>query len=43
MIISEGLSPQEMNLFLEMLYNREAVLAWDLSEISYVKEEVAPS
>ena len=25
-----------------MLYNREAVLAWDLSEIGCVKEEVAP-
>lgn len=42
MIVGEELSPQERDLLLEMLYNREAALAWDLSEIGRVKEDVAP-
>jgi hypothetical protein len=34
---------QEKNLMLEMLYNREAALAWDFNEIGCVKDSVAPS
>ena len=37
------LSPAEKDVFLNMLYNREAALAWDFSEIGLLREEVAPA
>ena len=43
MIIGEGMSPQEKNLLTEMLYNREAVLAWDFTEIGKIKKKIAPA
>ncbi len=41
LIIGEGMSPQEKDVLIEMLYKREAVLAWDFTEIGKVKKEVA--
>ena len=43
MIIGDGMTEQEKEVLIEMLYNREAVLAWDFIEIGMVKKEVAPS
>lgn len=37
----DGMIEQKMEIFIEMLYNREAVLAWDFIEIRKVKREVA--
>ena len=42
MIIEEGMTAQEKEVLIEMLYNRVAVLAWDFTEIGKVKREVAP-
>ena len=42
MIIGDGMTSQEKDLLTEMLYNREAVLAWDCTEMEKVKKEVAP-
>ena len=42
MIIGEGMTAQEKEVLTEMLYNREAVLAWDFTEMRKVKREVAP-
>ena len=42
MIIGDGMTIEEKNVLTEMLYNREAVLAWDFTEIRKVKREVAP-
>lgn len=42
MIIGDGMSTEEKDVLTELLYNREAVLAWDFSEIGKVKKEVAP-
>jgi RNase H-like domain found in reverse transcriptase/Integrase zinc binding domain/Reverse transcriptase (RNA-dependent DNA polymerase) len=42
MIVGEDLTDKERDVMLEMLYNREAALAWDFSEIGKVKEDVAP-
>ena len=36
------MTAQEKDVFTEMLYNREAVLAWDFSEMGKVKREVPP-
>jgi hypothetical protein len=36
------LSRPEMDVFVTMLYNREAALAWEWPEIGRLKEEVAP-
>ncbi len=41
MIIGEGMSPLEKDVFTEMLYNREAVLAWDFTEMGKFKKEEA--
>ena len=41
MIIGDGMTLQEKEVLTEMLYNREAVLAWDFSEMGKVKKEVA--
>lgn len=41
MIIGDGITEQEKKIFTEMLYNREAVLAWDFTEIEKFKREVA--
>ena len=37
------MTSQEKDLLTEMLYNREAVLAWDFTEMGKVKKEVAPA
>ena len=42
MIVGDGLTPIEKNLLTEMLFNREAALAWDFSKIGRVRPEVAP-
>lgn len=42
MIIGDGMTSEEKEVLTEMLYNREAVLAWDFSEMGKVKKEVAP-
>ena len=42
MIIGDGMTPQEKDLLTEMLYNREAALAWDFTEMGKIKPEVAP-
>ena len=42
MIIGDGMTAQEKDVLTEMLYNREAVLAWDFTEMGKVKREVAP-
>ena len=42
MIIGDGMTEQEKEVLTEMLYNREAVLAWDFTEMGKVKKEVAP-
>lgn len=36
------MTSEEKEVLTEMLYNREAVLAWDFSEMGKVKKEVAP-
>ena len=40
--IGDILTPQERELFVEMLYNREAVLSWTFDELGMVREDVAP-
>ncbi len=42
MIIGDGITPQEKDLLTEMLYNREAALAWDFTEMGKIKPEVTP-
>lgn len=42
MIIGDGMTSEEKEVLIEMLYNREAVLAWDFPEMGKVKKEVAP-
>ncbi len=37
MIIEDGMTPQENDLLTEMLYNREAALAWDYTEMGKIK------
>ena len=43
MIIGDGLIEQEKEVLTKMLYNKEAVLAWDFTEIRKVKRKVALS
>ncbi len=42
MIIGEGMIAEEKEVLTKMLYNREALLAWDFTEIGKVKREIAP-
>lgn len=42
MIVGEELTIKEKELVTEMLYNREAALAWDFSHIGRVNPDVAP-
>ena len=42
MRIGEELLPREKELLLAMLYNREAALSWNFSEIGKIKPEVSP-
>jgi hypothetical protein len=41
-LIVKNITLQERNLFVAMLYNREAALAWDFTEIGKVKPEIFP-
>lgn len=41
MIVGDGMTSAEKKLLTEMLFNYEAALAWDFSEIRRVKLEVA--
>ena len=40
MIIGEDMTAQKKKILTEMLYNREAVLAWDFTKIGKVRREV---
>ena len=42
MIIKESMTAQEKEVLTKKLYNREAVLAWNFTEMGKVKREVAP-
>ena len=42
MIIGDEITLEEKEVFTKMLYNWEAVLAWDFLEIGKVKKKVAP-
>jgi hypothetical protein len=42
LVTGTELRPRERELFLEMMFNREAALSWDFSEIGRVRPEVAP-
>ena len=42
LIIGKDLSLQEREVFLRMLYNREAALSWEMPEIGKVKRTIAP-
>lgn len=42
LVIGNSLTPQERDVVLQMLYNREGAFAWVFSEIGHVKKEVAP-
>ena len=42
MLVGDFLRPEEREMLLQVLYNREKALAWDFSEMGRVKEEVAP-
>jgi hypothetical protein len=42
LVIGSGLTKEEKALFIEMLYNREKVLAFDFSHCGRVRREVAP-
>jgi len=42
MKIRHRLTEQEKDLFLEVVYNWEAALAWDFSHLEKVRAEVAP-
>lgn len=41
MIIRDDMTFEEKKVFTKMLYNQEAVLAWNFLEMSKVKEKVA--
>lgn len=43
MIIENGMTKQEKKVFIEILYNKEAILAWDFTKIKKVKKKVAIS
>lgn len=42
MLVGDELTSAEKDILLELLYNREAALAWDFEHIGHVREEVAP-
>lgn len=42
MIVGDVMTAQEKEVLTKMLYNREAVLAWDFTEMGKVNREVAP-
>ena len=42
MIIGDRMIEQGKEVFTEMLYNREAVLAWDFTEMGKIKKGVTP-
>ena len=42
LIIGDGLLPRERELFEEMLYCREAVMAWEFHEMGKVSRDVSP-
>ncbi len=42
MIIEDWMTAQEKDILTEMLYNGEAVLAWDFTEMGNDKRVVAP-
>ena len=42
MVCGDALTVQEKDLLLEMLFNREAAMAWDFSEMGKVKDIVSP-
>jgi hypothetical protein len=41
-MVRDSLWPKEKEVFLEMLYNQEKVIAFDFSHIRKVKSDVAP-
>ena len=41
-IIGKGMTTQKKEVFIEMLYNREVVLAWNFTEMGKVRRNVAP-
>ena len=41
MIMREGMTAQENKIFIKMLYNRKAILAWDFTEMGKVRKKVA--
>ncbi len=43
MIIGDGITSHKKDLLTEMLYNREAIIAWDFTEMGKVKKEMAPA
>ena len=43
MIIGDGMTSQKKDLLTEMFYNREAILAWNFTEMKKVKKKVAPA
>jgi hypothetical protein len=43
MQIGGELTPEEKELILEMLYRREAALAWDFEHINKIRPEIALS
>ena len=42
LVIGPDITPQEKDILVEILYNREGALAWDWEEIGRVHHEVAP-
>ena len=42
LLISSMLLPLEKDLLVEVLFNREGVLAWEFSEIRRIRADVAP-
>jgi hypothetical protein len=40
-LIVKNIIPQERNLFMAILYNRETALAWDFTEIGKIKPEIS--
>lgn len=43
MIVGDAMRSQEKEVLVKMLYSREAVLAWDFTEMGKIKNEVAPA
>jgi hypothetical protein len=42
LVIGNSLTPQEKDVALQMLYNREGAFAWEFKEIGHIRKEVAP-